>query len=80
MIDSGPGAPGIRDGGIALRRPHRAAHSAIWAGLAIAIPGLLIAAFVLRQDLQEREAPQRLEAPQAAGEAATGAAAKGSEP
>lgn len=46
-----------------MRRPHRAAHSAIWAGLAIAIPGLIVAAFLLQQDYVERRAPERLSPP-----------------
>ncbi len=46
-----------------MKRPHRAAHSAIWAALAIAVPALLIAAMVLKQDFDQRGAQERLSPP-----------------
>ena len=55
-----------------MRRPHRAVHHAVWCVLLVALPLMLVAAMVLRQNGPHQRAPERLSPPSAA--AASGAA------
>lgn len=45
-----------------MRRPHRRAHRLAWAILVVALPAIIVAAFLLRGDASELPAPQRLDA------------------
>jgi hypothetical protein len=46
-----------------MRLRHRRAHVAIWAVLALLLPGVLAAAAVLRFGAPEAEAPRRIAPP-----------------
>lgn len=46
-----------------MKTAHRRAHRLIWMGLFVAIPAMLIAAFILHQSRFEVRAPVQLEPP-----------------
>ncbi|MFA9475065.1 MAG: hypothetical protein ACERJ2_10940 [Filomicrobium sp.] len=46
-----------------MKTPHRRAHRRIWSVLALLLPGLLIAAFVLQQSRLDKRPAVRIEPP-----------------
>ena len=50
-----------------MKRPHRKAHRVSALALLVAVPLILIAALLVRQDPADAPPPERLEAPQLRG-------------